>query len=98
MSLCAGSTVPTQISGGPSSTGCPDHVSPSVESQESALQLPLAPQKGWLSVLSFLFSYSEHEYDPDSYKIPFVILSLKMFAPQVHSLLQTHEGMVPLLR
>lgn len=41
--------------------------------------------------------FSEHEFDPDSYKIPFVILSLKMFAPQVHSLLQTHEGMVPLL-
>ena len=41
---------------------------------------------------------SEHEFDPDSYKIPFVILSLKTFAPQVHSLLQTHEGTVPLLR
>lgn len=41
--------------------------------------------------------FSEHEFDPDSYKIPFVILSLKMFAPQVHSLLQTHEGTVPLL-
>lgn len=42
--------------------------------------------------------YSEHEFDPDSYRIPFVILSLKTFAPQVHSLLQTHEGTVPLLR
>ncbi|XP_063510438.1 meiosis regulator and mRNA stability factor 1 isoform X10 [Pongo pygmaeus] len=41
--------------------------------------------------------FSEHEFDPDSYKIPFVILSLKTFAPQVHSLLQTHEGTVPLL-
>ncbi|XP_058537181.1 meiosis regulator and mRNA stability factor 1 isoform X2 [Ochotona princeps] len=41
--------------------------------------------------------FSEHEFDPDSYKIPFVILSLKIFAPQVHSLLQTHEGTVPLL-
>lgn len=41
--------------------------------------------------------FSEHEFDPDSYKIPFVILSLKAFAPQVHSLLQTHEGTVPLL-
>ncbi|KAJ7305800.1 hypothetical protein JRQ81_010166 [Phrynocephalus forsythii] len=39
----------------------------------------------------------EHDFDPDSYKIPFVILSLKAFAPQVHSLLQTHEGTVPLL-
>ncbi|XP_053131872.1 meiosis regulator and mRNA stability factor 1 isoform X2 [Hemicordylus capensis] len=42
-------------------------------------------------------SFSEHEFDPDSYKVPFVILSLKIFAPQVHSLLQTHEGTVPLL-
>ncbi|XP_027796248.1 meiosis regulator and mRNA stability factor 1 isoform X3 [Marmota flaviventris] len=41
--------------------------------------------------------FSEHEFDPDSYRIPFVILSLKTFAPQVHSLLQTHEGTVPLL-
>ncbi|XP_012332863.1 meiosis regulator and mRNA stability factor 1 isoform X3 [Aotus nancymaae] len=41
--------------------------------------------------------FNEHEFDPDSYKIPFVILSLKTFAPQVHSLLQTHEGTVPLL-
>uniref|UniRef100_A0A8C6R2J1 Meiosis regulator and mRNA stability factor 1 n=1 Tax=Nannospalax galili TaxID=1026970 RepID=A0A8C6R2J1_NANGA len=41
--------------------------------------------------------FSEHEFDPDSYKIPFVVLSLKTFAPQVHSLLQTHEGTVPLL-
>ncbi|XP_054849047.1 meiosis regulator and mRNA stability factor 1 [Eublepharis macularius] len=41
--------------------------------------------------------FSEHEFDPDSYKVPFVILSLKNFAPQVHSLLQTHEGTVPLL-
>ncbi|NXY88746.1 MARF1 factor, partial [Alcedo cyanopectus] len=41
--------------------------------------------------------FIEHEFDPDSYKIPFVILSLKTFAPQVHSLLQTHEGTVPLL-
>nr|XP_032649308.1 meiosis regulator and mRNA stability factor 1 isoform X5 [Chelonoidis abingdonii] len=41
--------------------------------------------------------FSEHEFDPDSYKIPFVILSLKTFGPQVHSLLQTHEGTVPLL-
>ncbi|XP_021087035.2 meiosis regulator and mRNA stability factor 1 isoform X1 [Mesocricetus auratus] len=41
--------------------------------------------------------FREHEFDPDSYKIPFVVLSLKTFAPQVHSLLQTHEGTVPLL-
>ncbi|KAM6054582.1 meiosis regulator and mRNA stability factor 1 isoform 2-T2 [Chlamydotis macqueenii] len=41
--------------------------------------------------------FIEHEFDPDSYRIPFVILSLKTFAPHVHSLLQTHEGTVPLL-
>ncbi|XP_072275084.1 meiosis regulator and mRNA stability factor 1 [Pyxicephalus adspersus] len=39
---------------------------------------------------------STHDFDPDSYIIPHVILSLKTFAPQVHSLLQTHEGTVPL--
>ncbi|KAJ8413614.1 hypothetical protein AAFF_G00081210 [Aldrovandia affinis] len=42
-------------------------------------------------------SFSESDFDPDSYKIPFVVLSLKAFAAQVHSLLQTHEGTVPLL-
>lgn len=41
---------------------------------------------------------SESDFDADSYKIPFVALSLKPFAAQVHSLLQTHEGTVPLLR
>ncbi|XP_069761769.1 meiosis regulator and mRNA stability factor 1 isoform X2 [Narcine bancroftii] len=41
--------------------------------------------------------YSENEFDPDSYKIPFILLSLKTFAPQVHTLLHTHEGTVPLL-
>ncbi|XP_048869446.1 meiosis regulator and mRNA stability factor 1 isoform X2 [Brienomyrus brachyistius] len=41
--------------------------------------------------------FSESDFDPDSYKIPFVMLSLKPFAAQVHSLLQTHEGTVPLL-
>ncbi|NP_001119538.1 meiosis regulator and mRNA stability factor 1 [Xenopus tropicalis] len=41
--------------------------------------------------------FSGHDFDPDSYIIPFVIISLKTFAPQVHSLLQTHEGTVPLL-
>ncbi|XP_023385423.1 meiosis regulator and mRNA stability factor 1 isoform X9 [Pteropus vampyrus] len=44
-----------------------------------------------------IYEKNEHEFDPDCYKIPFVILSLKTFAPQVHSLLQTHEGTVPLL-
>ncbi|MGH0129640.1 UNVERIFIED_CONTAM: hypothetical protein FKN15_048345 [Acipenser sinensis] len=40
---------------------------------------------------------SESEFDPDSYKIPFVFMSMKTFASQVHGLLQTHEGTVPLL-
>ncbi|XP_073447258.1 meiosis regulator and mRNA stability factor 1 isoform X9 [Aquarana catesbeiana] len=40
--------------------------------------------------------FSTHDFDPDSYVIPYVILSLKTFASQVHSLLQTHEGTVPL--
>ncbi|XP_023680927.1 meiosis regulator and mRNA stability factor 1 isoform X4 [Paramormyrops kingsleyae] len=41
--------------------------------------------------------FSESDFDPDSYKIPLVMLPLKPFAAQVHSLLQTHEGTVPLL-
>lgn len=41
--------------------------------------------------------FSEADFDPDSYQIPFVVLSLKALASQVHSLLQSHEGMVPLL-
>ncbi|XP_058891564.1 meiosis regulator and mRNA stability factor 1-like isoform X2 [Acipenser ruthenus] len=41
--------------------------------------------------------FSESEFDPDSYKIPFVLLPMKVFAAQVHGLLQTHEGTVPLL-
>ncbi|XP_040212858.1 meiosis regulator and mRNA stability factor 1 isoform X3 [Rana temporaria] len=40
--------------------------------------------------------FSTHDFDPDSYVIPYVNLSLKTFASQVHSLLQTHEGTVPL--
>lgn len=38
-----------------------------------------------------------HDFDPDAYIIPYVIQSLKIFAPQVHGLLQSHEGTVPLL-
>ncbi|XP_067314926.1 meiosis regulator and mRNA stability factor 1 isoform X2 [Pseudorasbora parva] len=41
--------------------------------------------------------FSESDFDPDSYMIPFVLVSLKVLAAHVHSLLQTHEGMVPLL-
>uniref|UniRef100_A0AAR2LPV0 Meiosis regulator and mRNA stability factor 1 n=1 Tax=Pygocentrus nattereri TaxID=42514 RepID=A0AAR2LPV0_PYGNA len=39
----------------------------------------------------------EADYDPDTYKIPFVVVSLKALAAHVHSLLQSHEGTVPLL-
>uniref|UniRef100_A0AAY3ZYU8 Meiosis regulator and mRNA stability factor 1 n=1 Tax=Denticeps clupeoides TaxID=299321 RepID=A0AAY3ZYU8_9TELE len=42
-------------------------------------------------------NFSEADYDPDSYKVPFVVVSLKTLAAQVHGLLQTHEGTVPLL-
>ncbi|XP_031419446.1 meiosis regulator and mRNA stability factor 1 isoform X2 [Clupea harengus] len=42
-------------------------------------------------------SFSEADYDPDSYKIPFVVVSVKTLAAQVHSLLQSHEGTIPLL-
>uniref|UniRef100_A0AAY5EIT1 Meiosis regulator and mRNA stability factor 1 n=1 Tax=Electrophorus electricus TaxID=8005 RepID=A0AAY5EIT1_ELEEL len=41
--------------------------------------------------------FSEADYDPDTYKIPFVLVSLKALAAHVHSLLQSHEGTVPLL-
>ncbi|XP_047670113.1 meiosis regulator and mRNA stability factor 1-like isoform X1 [Tachysurus fulvidraco] len=41
--------------------------------------------------------FSEADYDPDTYKIPFVAVSLKAFSAHVHSLLQSHEGTIPLL-
>ncbi|XP_048056061.1 meiosis regulator and mRNA stability factor 1 isoform X2 [Megalobrama amblycephala] len=41
--------------------------------------------------------FSESDFDPDSYMIPFVLVSLKVLAAHVHSLLQSHEGTVPLL-
>ncbi|XP_066519250.1 meiosis regulator and mRNA stability factor 1 isoform X2 [Hoplias malabaricus] len=42
-------------------------------------------------------NFSEADYDPDTYKIPFVVVSLKALSAHVHSLLQSHEGTVPLL-
>ncbi|KTF77296.1 hypothetical protein cypCar_00042352 [Cyprinus carpio] len=42
--------------------------------------------------------FSESDFDPDSYVIPFVLVSLKVLAAHVHGLLQSHEGTVPLLR
>lgn len=41
---------------------------------------------------------SEADFDPDSYKIPFVVMSLSTLTSEVHSLLQSHEGTLPLLR
>uniref|UniRef100_A0A3B4X625 Meiosis regulator and mRNA stability factor 1 n=1 Tax=Seriola lalandi dorsalis TaxID=1841481 RepID=A0A3B4X625_SERLL len=41
--------------------------------------------------------FSEADFDPDSYKIPFVVMSLSTLASEVHSLLQSHEGTLPLL-
>ncbi|XP_060774884.1 meiosis regulator and mRNA stability factor 1 isoform X2 [Neoarius graeffei] len=41
--------------------------------------------------------FSEADYDPDTYKIPFVIVSLKALSAHVHSLLQSHDGTIPLL-
>ncbi|TRY56306.1 hypothetical protein DNTS_031848 [Danionella cerebrum] len=41
--------------------------------------------------------FSECEFDPDSGYVPFILLSLKELNTQVHSLLQSHEGVVPLL-
>uniref|UniRef100_A0A665VE23 Meiosis regulator and mRNA stability factor 1 n=1 Tax=Echeneis naucrates TaxID=173247 RepID=A0A665VE23_ECHNA len=41
--------------------------------------------------------FSEADFDPDSFKIPFVVMSLSTLASEVHSLLQSHEGTLPLL-
>ncbi|CAG5928965.1 unnamed protein product [Menidia menidia] len=41
--------------------------------------------------------FSEADFDPDSYKIPFVVMSLSSLASELHSLLQSHEGTLPLL-
>lgn len=46
-----------------------------------------------------LFSiFSEADFDPDSYNIPFVVASVSKLASEVHSLLQSHDGSLPLLR
>ncbi|XP_054896781.1 meiosis regulator and mRNA stability factor 1 isoform X2 [Poeciliopsis prolifica] len=41
--------------------------------------------------------FSEADFDPESYKIPFVVMSLSILSTEVHSLLQTHDGTLPLL-
>ncbi|XP_077426140.1 meiosis regulator and mRNA stability factor 1 isoform X3 [Vanacampus margaritifer] len=42
-------------------------------------------------------NFSEDDFDPDSYTIPFVVISLSTLASEVHALLQSHEGTLPLL-
>ncbi|KAM3624258.1 uncharacterized protein V6R79_021181 [Siganus canaliculatus] len=41
--------------------------------------------------------FSEADFDPDSYKIPFVVMSLSTLTSEVHTLLQSHDGTLPLL-
>ncbi|KAM6939553.1 meiosis regulator and mRNA stability factor 1 [Xenentodon cancila] len=41
--------------------------------------------------------FSEADFDPGSYNIPFVAMSLSTLASEVHSLLQSHDGTLPLL-
>lgn len=53
-------------------------------------------REGKKSFLSFLCS--EADFDPDSYKIPFVVMSMRTLTSEVHSLLRSHEGTLPLLR
>lgn len=42
-------------------------------------------------------NFSEADFDPDAYNIPFVAISVSALAPEVHTLLQSHEGTLPLL-
>ncbi|XP_061625686.1 meiosis regulator and mRNA stability factor 1 isoform X6 [Phyllopteryx taeniolatus] len=42
-------------------------------------------------------NFSEADFDPDSYTIPFVVMSLSTLASEVHALLQSHKGTLPLL-
>lgn len=41
--------------------------------------------------------FSEADFDPDAYNIPFVVMSVNVLASDVHTLLQSHEGTLPLL-
>lgn len=41
--------------------------------------------------------FSEADFDPDAYNIPFVVMSVNALASEVHTLLQSHEGTLPLL-
>lgn len=41
---------------------------------------------------------SEADFDPDSYKMPCVVMALSKLSPEVHSLLESHDGTLPMLR
>ncbi|XP_068177723.1 meiosis regulator and mRNA stability factor 1 isoform X2 [Antennarius striatus] len=41
--------------------------------------------------------FCEADFDPESYRIPFVVMSLSTLSSEVHSLLQSHEGTLPLM-
>lgn len=41
---------------------------------------------------------SEADFDPDSYKMPYVVMALSKLSLEVHSLLESHDGTLPMLR
>eukprot|EP00066_Takifugu_rubripes_P022057 XP_011611323.1 PREDICTED: meiosis arrest female protein 1 isoform X2 [Takifugu rubripes] len=41
--------------------------------------------------------FSEADFDPDSYKMPCVVMALSKLSPEVHSLLESHDGTLPML-
>lgn len=41
---------------------------------------------------------SEADFDPDSYKMPYVVMALNKLSSEVHSLLDSHDGTLPMLR
>lgn len=51
----------------------------------------------FFKIILYIFN-SEADFDPESYKIPFVMTSLSSLSTEVHSLLQLHDGTLPLLR
>uniref|UniRef100_A0A3P9MPU8 Meiosis regulator and mRNA stability factor 1 n=1 Tax=Oryzias latipes TaxID=8090 RepID=A0A3P9MPU8_ORYLA len=42
-------------------------------------------------------NFSEADFDPESYKIPFVVMSLNTLASELNHLLESHGGTLPLL-
>ncbi|XP_024115690.1 meiosis regulator and mRNA stability factor 1 isoform X4 [Oryzias melastigma] len=42
-------------------------------------------------------NFSEADFDPDTYKIPFVVMSLSTLASELNHLLESHGGTLPLL-